>query len=311
MLFRSIAADADEGITTDELMGIARLSPEKLRQAMADLEQLGISSNDTALTAYVHAGVERSSKKRLEEAAQLEAALIAELRLNAPDLAVGAQSVLHLRIASQHLKDAGHPHAYPETLRRLLKSLAADGRDEANSTGSLSLKRIDNDSVRITLQRDWQSLDKTAQLRRRVAEILLNHLTDCLPVGSKGIDLLAETTMGKLLAAMNADMLLKDEIKNPQKCMDHALLWLHEQEIIRLNKGLAVFRSAMTIRLDEDWKKGFRQPDFEPLKMHYEEQVIQIHVMAEYVQRGLTAMADALRLTMDYFSMNQEEFLQR
>ncbi len=306
-----IAADADEGISTDELMGISRLSPEKLRKALADLEQLGISSNDTALTAYVHVGVERASRKRLEAMAQLEVALIAELRLNAPDLGVGEQSILHLRIASQHLKDAGHPSAYPETLRRLLKSLAADGRDEANSTGSLSVKRLDNESVRITLQRDWQALDKTAQLRRSAAEVLLNHLADCLPVGSKGVDLLAETTMGKLLAAMNADLLLKAEIRNPQKCLDHALLWLHEQEIIRLNKGLAVFRSAMTIRLDGDWKRQFYQPDFEPLKMHYDEQVLQIHVMAEYVKLGLEKIADALQLTMDYFSLQQEEFLRR
>ena len=33
---------------------------------------------------------------------------------------------------------------------------------------------------------------------------------------------------------------------------ERALLWLHEQEVIRLNKGLAVFRPAMTIRLNRD-----------------------------------------------------------
>jgi hypothetical protein len=71
------------------------------------------------------------------------------------------------------------------------------------------------------------------------------------------------------------------------KLLDRALLWLHEQEIIRLNKGLAVFRPAMTIRLEPDWKKKFTPPDFAPLKLHYDEQVVQIHVMAEYVQRGL------------------------
>jgi len=269
-----MAADADDGISTDELMGISHLSSESVRKAFVDLEQLGIASNDTALTAYVHVGVERSSEKRLEMAAQLESALIGELRINAPDLAVGEQSALHLRIASQHLRDAGYPHAHPETLRRLLKSLSADGRDEANDAGSLSLKRLDNESVRITLNRNWQALDKTAQLRRSAAEILLRHLVSCLPAGSRGTDLLAETTMGKLLAALDGDLLLKSEIKNPQKCLDHALLWLHEQEIIRLNKGLAVFRSAMTIRLDSDWKKQFHQPDFAPLKLHYDEQVI-------------------------------------
>ena len=306
-----ICADADEGISTDELMGIARISSEKIRSAFADLEQVGIASNDTALTAYVHVAVERSSKKRLESAALLEEAFIKQLRLNAPDLQKGEYSILQLRIVSQHLKDEGHGDAYPETLRRLLKSLSADGRDEENNIGSLTLKRLDADSVRITLNRNWQALDKTASLRRVAAACLLDHLIDSLPTGSRGIDLLAETTLGKLLSAIKADLLLGNEIRNPQKCLDHALLWLHEQEIIRLNKGLAVFRSAMTIQLNEDWKRQFISPDFAPLQLHYDEQVIQIHVMAEYVQRGLIAMVDALRLTMDYFMLQQDEFLRR
>ena len=306
-----IGADADEGISTDELMGIARISSEKIRSAFADLEQLGIANNDTALTAYLHVAVAGASKKRFEAAALLEEALIKQLRLNAPDLQKGEHSTLFIRTASQHLKDEGHHDAHPDNLRKLLKSLSADGRDEANNTGSLTLKRLDNESLRITLNRDWIALDKTAQLRRSAAACLLDHLIDTLPQGSKGTDLLAETTMGKLLSAMNADLLLKSEIKNPQKCLDHSLLWLHEQEIIKLNKGLAVFRSAMTIRLDEDWRRQFKQPDFAPLQLHYDEQVIQIHVMAEYVQRGLIAMADALRLTMDYFMLEQDEFLRR
>lgn len=306
-----ICADADEGISTDELMGISRLSSGQIRTAFADLERLGLASNDTALTAYVHVGVERASKKRLEAAMLLEEALIRELRENAPDLQKGEHATLQLRMASQHLKDAGHAGTYPETLRRLLKSLSADGRDEGNNTGSLTLKRLDSESVRITLNRDWQALDKTARLRRSAAVCLLDQLISSLPAASRGTDLLAESALGKLLAALEGDLLLRGEIKNMQKCLDHALLWLHEQEIIRLNKGLAVFRSAMTIRLDSDWKRQFKQPDFAPLKLHYDEQVIQIHVMAEYVQRGLTAMADALRLTLDYFMLQQDEFLSR
>ena len=70
------------------------------------------------------------------------------------------------------------------------------------------------------------------------------------------------------------------------RLMDRALLWLHEQEVIRLNKGLAVFRPAMTIRLRPE-RRGFAQADFASLKLHYDEQVRQIHVMAEYVQQGL------------------------
>jgi len=306
-----IAADADEGITTDELTGLCGLGAGKLRAAFADLERLGIASNDTALTAFLQVGVKRPSQERLEAATRLELALIDELRRNAPDLSKGDSSVLHLRIASQHLKDAGHATALPENLRRLLKCLASDGRDDDNNSGSLALSRIDGESVKITLNREWSKLEKTARLRQNAAQTLFRHLLSCLPAGARGADLLAETTLGNLLAALNADLLLMTEIRDPQKLIDHALLWLHELEIIRLNKGLAVFRPAMTIRIDGDWKKKFGGGDFAPLKLHYDEQRIQIHVMAEYVQRGLAAMADALRLAMDYFSLRQDDFLQR
>jgi ATP-dependent DNA helicase RecQ len=184
-------------------------------------------------------------------------------------------------------------------------------RDDEEGRGSLKLRRIDAESVSVELQREWSALDATAKRRRAAAGCLLEHLLTCLPSGARGVDQLAETTLGKLLAALESDLVLKAEKAISPKLLDRALLWLHEQEIIRLNKGLAVFRPAMTIRLEPDWKKKFTQPDFAPLKLHYEEQVVQIHVMAEYVQRGLKEMAEALRLTMDYFSLQRDEFMRR
>ena len=121
---------------------------------------------------------------------------------------------------------------------------------------------------------------------------------------------MAETTLGKLLAPIRRDRSLSSQVREPDKLRDRALLWLHEQEVIRLNKGLAVFRPAMTIRLKQE-RRGFAEPDFRPLKFHYEEQVLQIHVMAEYAQQGLESISDAVRLAMDYFSLSQEDFLNR
>ncbi len=303
-------ANADEGISTDELMGVSGLSPEKVRAALYDLERLGIASNDTALTAFVHAGVEHSSRKRFEESVALETVLIAQLRQLAPDLETGQTCRLSLRYAAQHLKDAGYAHTLPENIWRIVRSLSTDGRSEDGGVASLRLRRLDAEEVQVTLQREWSALDKTARLRRAGAERLLQHLLACLPEGARGTDLLAETTLGKLLAALKEDLILKAEVREPAKLLDRSLLWLHEQEVIRLNKGLAVFRPAMTLRLARG-KRGFANADFAPLKMHYEQQVVQIHVMAEYVQRGLRAMADALRLAMDYFSLGSEAFLRR
>ena len=306
-----IGAAADQGVTTDELMEVSGLSPEAMRAALYDLERFGIASNDTALTAFVHAGVERGSLKRLEEAEALETALIGHMREAAPELGKGETSSLHLRIAAQVLRDQGLADPLPERLWRIVRGIAYDGRGEDGAAGSLTVRKQDAETVRVTLRREWRSLEETARIRRGAARHLLDHLLACLPPGSRGTDLLAETTLGKLLQAIESDLFLKSSVRKPDKLLDRALLWLHEQEVIRLNKGLAVFRPAMTIRLEHQERRGFSKADFEPLALHYKGQVLQIHVMVEFAERGLAAMSEALRLAMDYFTLKEEEFLAR
>ena len=305
-----IDADPDEGISTDELMGVAGLSPEGVRRAMFDLERLGIASNDTALTAFVHVGVPNHSRKRFETAQEMEIALIAQLRETAPDMSKGDRWPLYLRLASQKLRDEDVVDPLPERLWRILRSIAADGRGEGGDAGSLGIRRRDPETVHVELRREWSDLQELASRRREGAKRLLDHLLASLPSGSRGTDLLAETTLGKLLDAITSDIVLKSRVKNPEKLLDRALLWLYEQEVIRLHKGLAVFRQAMTIQLTDE-RRGFAAPDFEPLRLHYKGQATQIHVMAEFAQRGLENMADALRMALDYFSLKQEDFLRR
>ena len=164
--------------------------------------------------------------------------------------------------------------------------------------------------VQVTLLREWGALEKMAEVRRAAAGRILEHLLSSLPQGSRGTDLLAETTLGKLLMAVNSDLMVRSQVREPSRLVDRALLWLHEQEVIRLNKGLAVFRPAMTIRLKQE-RRGFAQADYGSLKLHYDEQTLQIHVMAEFAQQGLDSMAQALRLAMDYFRLLKDDFLSK
>ena len=114
---------------------------------------------------------------------------------------------------------------------------------------------------------------------------------------------------GRLAKAAVTDDCRRRLLRIAETLID-ADLWLHEQEVIRLHKGLAVFRPAMTIRLAEE-RRGFANADFAPLDLHYKGQVLQIHVMAEFAERGLDDMADALHLAIEYFSLKQEDFLRR
>ena len=305
-----IESDPDEGISTDDLMAVTGLSPERVRKALDDLEKWGVASNDTALTAFVHTGVKNTSKRRFREAAGLEQTLIGIMQEMAPDMSKGDTHPLHLRLATQRLKDDGHAYALPERVRRIVRSIAADGRGEGGRGGSLAIRGLDRDTLHVTLQREWNDLEKTAALRRDAAKRLLDHLLASLPRGSRGTDLLAETTLGNLLTSLKSDLIIQGRVTHHEKLRDRALLWLHEQEVIRLNKGLAVFRPAMTIRLSKE-RRRFVDANFQPLRFYYDEQVLQIHVMMEYAQQGLESFSDAVRLSLDYFSLPKEEFLQR
>ena len=307
-----IEADCDEGVSTDELMGVSGLSPERVCGALHDLEGFGIASNDTALTAFVHTGVERSSRKRLEEADSLETALIAHMREAAPDLGKGDTSPIHFRIASQVLRDQGLADPLPERLWRIVRSISYDGRGgDDQVVGSLAVRKRDAETALITLNREWDPLETTSQLRREAAGRLLDHLLGCLAPGSRGTDLLAETTVGQLLQAIKSSLHLKGRVRHPAKLLDRALLWLHEQEVLRLNKGLAVFRPAMKIRLEHRDRRGFSRTEFKPLALHYKGQVLQIHVMVAFAEHGLASVREALRLAMDYFSLKEVDFLAR
>ena len=67
----------------------------------------------------------------------------------------------------------------------------------------------------------------------------------------------------------------------------------------------------MTIRLEKRERRGFARADFEPLSLHYKGQVLQIHVMVEFAERGRAAMSEALRLALDYFTLREADFLAR
>ncbi|WP_246687102.1 RecQ family ATP-dependent DNA helicase [Mesorhizobium sp. M3A.F.Ca.ET.201.01.1.1] len=304
-------APPDQGISTDELAGVSGLTGGMLIKAMADLETLGIARNDVAVTVFVHVAVEGHSQQRLAQAAQLEAALIALMREAAPD-AEGAGGIpLHLAETCQALRNQGHNAVRPDIVEKLLRGMGRDGRDQDGGKGNLRLRKASRNTLMVTLQRTWQALDQTASLRQQGAELLLAHLLAKLPKGSRGKDIQVETTMGDLLASLTGDALLRSsDVQDMTKLMDRALLWLHEQEVVTLGKGLTVFRQAMTVHLDPAGGQ-FTIKDFVPLEEHYAEQTIQTHVMAAYAEKGLAAMDQALRLSEDYFVLERDAFLRR
>lgn len=235
------------------------------------------------------------------------------MREEASELQSGEAAILHIRQMTQYLKDNGHSKVLPEHIRRMIRSIVEDGRSGRNQTGSISIINRGSEHLHITLHRNsWSSLSKTAERRRMAAQQLLSHLIACVPEGTKGKDILVETTLGKLEQSLKEDMQLSTVIKDYSQILERSLMWLHEQEIIRLNKGFIVFRPAMSIKLNpKAEKRRFSNNDFNPLKTHYESQIFQIHVMDSYAQQGMESMDKAVDLTLDYFELEQQTFINR
>ncbi|QLF71321.1 RecQ family ATP-dependent DNA helicase [Peteryoungia desertarenae] len=305
-----MTAPSDAGVSTDELSGASGLAGGALRKALSDLETLGIATDDTAITMFVHVGIEGASRHRFQLAASLETALIAALRENAPDADNGEAYPLHLATTCQMLRDQGHATVRPDLIEAHLRSFAQDGRDEEGGRGNVHFQKLNRSTCLVRLQRSWEVLSKTAELRRRGSELLLLHLEGLIPKGTRGKDIRVETTIGKLQGAIMGDVFLKASVRDETKLLSRALMWLHEQGVITLGRGLTIFRPAITVNL-RPGAGQFTQKDFLPLEEHYSEQTIQTHIMAAYASRGLISIGEAERLASDYFQLEKEIFLKR
>ncbi len=313
-----IQSDPAEGISTDDLMQVAGLGPAGVLRALHDLEDLGIASNDARITVFVHHATQNSSKNRLRDAEAVEEALIALLRETGPDLGPGEKVPLSLRSLAERLRTAGAPDPIPDRLWRLLHGIAQDQRGEDGKAGSISVTKRSADTVFLSMNHDWDTIETNAAQRRVAAACLVSHLIDHLPRGARGSDLLADTTLGAMERALADDIPLKAARPaapgpySDTRLLHRTLLWMHEQDICRLNRGLTVFRPAMTIRLSRPHdRRGFTKADFELLSQHYDDKTRQIHVMAEYARTGLKDIGDARRLVRDYFALEEESFLER
>ena len=301
-------AEPDTGVSTDELMNECGCSLQQLRKVFSTLEEIGVAANDMRITVYVHVRVENASTRRLALAQELEQALIAELREEAPDQEIDTWTPLALRPLAQRLREKAISDPLPERLVRILRSISADGRDEPDAKRSIEIRARDMETIAVRLRRSWAGIERIARLRRDGAARLLEHLSGKVPEGVRGVDLLVETTCGALEQAIKDDMVLKNQATQP--LVDRALLWMHEQEVITLNRGLTVFRPAMTLKVTRDGRT-FTVADFKPLQEHYGEQTAQIHFVAEYARLGVADIRLARRLAADYFRLANHEFIDK
>jgi ATP-dependent DNA helicase RecQ len=312
-LFRN---QAPEGVSTDELMLDAGIQPEECFRILHQLEKLGILVNDLGLTVRISKGVRGASDLALEFLDRMERELIDLMIELAPDAEVGGDAQhMAVRPVCTELRRRlgladGDPRASPQSLRACLRSLAENFGSGTQKRSMLHVRGLGPDSLRITLLRPWRQVKSICERRRAVAQIVLRRLMAEIPAGMREAGRIVECKARDLLDAIESDLEMRGTLTDPAAALEHALLYMHENKVLELDKGRSVFRSAMTIRLNPDGaKRRFVKEDFAPLEEFYRERTLQTHVMHEYAKLGITDPGAAQRLVDAYFTWPRRKFV--
>ncbi|WP_146066360.1 RecQ family ATP-dependent DNA helicase [Candidatus Venteria ishoeyi] len=314
--------DIDEGLTADALAATAQIevAPEtdttpakEAIRLLQDMAQQGFINQGLQLTAFFRAKGRNNAQQLLSQVCSLESAMISVLREQEPDAKEGDWMDLNLRQLSQHLLERDHA-IHPQTLLQLLKSLSQDGKGLAGNRGSLSLHYVAQDFYKLHLQRDWNALEQTAKRRQAVAQVLVQHLQHKAQATGENQrkELLLSFTLDELQQALSNDLALQTQLKDSLAAAERGLLFLHEQGVLNLQQGLAIFRAAMHITIQPEAKgRRYNQSDYGALDHHYGERILQIHVMNEYARLAQKKIQDALNLVAAYFLLDRKNFIQR
>ena len=307
-----VNARDDEGISTDELMSSLGVSSNEVICMLHQLEQMGILTNDLALTVLLRRGVKDASQDRLIHLCDMETALLALLPELAPDAGSGDWQDVNLRGLCQELKTRTGQEFIPEQLMQLLHSLARPfGEGEKSRRALFDVRLLRREILKLRLLREWPTIRDIAARRRAVSAVMLRTLLGRLDDKLRGVDLRVECKIGDMAAALRGDLEVGPGLKDDLTAVDAGLLYLHDNGVLILDRGKTVFRSAMTIRIYPEEKRGFANVDFEPLKEHYNEKNFQIHVIHEYAKLGLKKLSDALNFVLAYFTLPKLEFIRR
>ena len=322
VLARLTDADADEGLSSDDFLGMPALvgvvgaqpgaaGGRAVLGMLIEMQKARLLSSGTLMTAFVRHGVAEPSTARLQAAARLETALVDLLREEAPDLDGSQPCPLRLQAVAHALAGRGH-EATMDAVQAIVAAMADRALHAAERTPGLRVQFTARDQCLARLHGSWEVAVASCRRRHAIAQVCLDAMLARLPdEHGRGAAVLVEFALEQLVQAIDQDLELRSQPSpDPAAEIEYALLFLHRVGAIVLHKGLAVFRQAMALRVPERAAgRKFTREDFRPLAEHQDQRTTQIHVMHEFAQRMAQDPAAGLRLLDDYFRLPAERFL--
>ncbi len=297
----------DESLSTDDLMLATGSDSQGVMQLLRDLNRLQLVTNDNEIGVMFYHNPD--TPERLEALRQLENALLDCLREAAPDADQQEWQILNMRRLCDTLRRESNIDLTPDRLSKLLKSFAEAFGTHKGQQGFFALHPAGQDHRKLKLLRSWPEIEHIRHKRMRLAQALLQYFAR----HRQGNQLLVTCKQGDLELDLQADLTLQDlDIRDWNLALAAALIYLDTNEVLHLARGKAVFRAAMNIQLNtEARRRQFKKSDYAELALHYEDKIIQVHVMAEYARLAVGKIQAAMAFIVDYFGMERDAFVRR
>ena len=330
VLTRLHHADLREGIEVDEIAHLSSFrllfdllkrshgrEPERLNRiftqqifrTLHEMTSAGLLTSGIYLSAWIrHKTVDRSTE-RLENIAEAQKKFLKLLRSQRPDACPGDEIELSIpqmqeKLRAEDLKIVGN------SLLTLLRGWMRKG---VSRQAPVTLQSHGRRRLGMTLEVSWNDLAEQLELRNEMGRVVLKALGEKADEQGLVGERLVLFSLDDLQRAVEEHLGLGSRIEDFFNALEKTLLFLDENHVIRLEKGLSVFRQAMTIQVLEEAKgRRYSEAHYGSLREHYEQKMVQIHAIGRYAEESQKSLEGWARgYVNNYFRMSRQEFNRR
>lgn len=278
-----------------------------------DMADTGLIKKDLLISAIVNVESVGSSDLRRKKWITLEKHMLECLREKDSEPA-GAVPLNSKKLNTTLSKELGEK----TLVEKIPIILELWKRDRARLDGGASafVYRKNGNGYMVELPDGWDPVVQSAELRQNAGALILDYiLKKARQEHGKG-RIEVEFAESELIKVLEDDMLFGgSNSKSLARIIRFVLVSLHDQDVLLLKNGKALFTQSMQIQLKKDpegkYSRRFGKAHFDRLEVYYQEKNFQIHVMAEYAKLGMGSLTAHLRLIRDYFRLGNEAFAKR
>ncbi len=313
-----LTCDEDELINADRIAYLTGIETKEVPKILRDMDDRGIIKITTNLVVYLNKGVAGDAESKMERLIERQARLFELMLEDCEGWDEDESFIFNVRPITTRMQETW-PKMQPDQVMALLHNL--------RRLNIVETRRRHRDAFNVKIKADLNKAKEIIRVSNNVSTLLIKYIYSVIDKPPEQVAENGKASNGFLLdvgdgavtgahirAEFTAEALdehLKPYFRDKSReerseLVNQALLLLNENEVLRIGRGLAVLKTSMRVKLPGD--KARRKILFDRLIDFYKEQIFQVHVIQEYAEKCIKAIAEALEFVRDYFVLDRMEF---